>query len=246
MDFVRICSFRRSLLTHQGVPIKRNLDADVLNGLYLASAGQYESRQPSLAQGVTETFYMPGGPRTIPSTGITKAALLFLTEQWPLAIPFSQLLDGARSKLARVPDSLPDTAALAHQATLLGNELLHCYAAGVIELRMQPPRLAGRPSVRPTASPLARLDAERGDLVTNLRHETLRVDDFLRRLLRLLDGTRDRDALVDALVVVNAGAVIGALRHGSLPAKDPNLEKSIRSALDEGLLKLARAGLLLN
>jgi hypothetical protein len=42
-----------------------------------------------------------------------------------------------------------------------------------------------------------RWQIERQSSVTNLRHETLRIDDPLaRRLLTVLDGTRTRDELV--------------------------------------------------
>ena len=246
MDFVRNCSFRRSLLTHQGISIRRNLEGNALQGLSVASAAQYESRQPSLAQGVTEAFCLPNGSRVTPSTDITKATLLVLTEQWPLAVPFDQLVAASRSKLPTIAGVVPDATALAQQATVLCNELLHCYAAGVIELRTQPPRLAATPSVRPLASPLARLEAERGEVVTNLRHESLRLDDFHRRLLRLLDGGRDRDAIFNALVIQSAGGGLNTAQDGTLLTKDPQFEKALRVALDESLPMLARAGLLMN
>jgi hypothetical protein len=51
--------------------------------------------------------------------------------------------------------------------------------------------------------PYARLQAERGGAhVTNLLHEVLPTDDLDRAVLRLLDGTRDRAALVAALAPV--------------------------------------------
>jgi hypothetical protein len=54
-------------------------------------------------------------------------------------------------------------------------------------------------STRPVASALARLQAERGLPLTNLRHGRVILDEFSLRLLRLLDGTRDRDALLAML-----------------------------------------------
>jgi SAM-dependent methyltransferase len=50
---------------------------------------------------------------------------------------------------------------------------------------------------RPTASPLARREIERGkDVLTSLLHTPVRFEDPLaRRLVMLLDGTRDREAI---------------------------------------------------
>ncbi len=71
-----------------------------------------------------------------------------------------------------------------------------CYA-GMVDLHVHPPALAFRPSARPQASTVVRWQVARQASVTNLRHETLRIDDPLaRRLLAALDGSRSHDALV--------------------------------------------------
>jgi hypothetical protein len=53
---------------------------------------------------------------------------------------------------------------------------------------------------RPVASPLARLQAGRGQfLVSNLWHAFVRLDERERLLLMLLDGSRDQAAVAAAL-----------------------------------------------
>ena len=65
---------------------------------------------------------------------------------------------------------------------------------------MWAPALAGTASERPVASALARLQAAEGMRVTTLLHTSVEVGDELgRRLIRLLDGTRDRAALTAEL-----------------------------------------------
>jgi hypothetical protein len=74
-----------------------------------------------------------------------------------------------------------------------------CYA-GTVELYIDPPALAAVAGERPVASPVVRWQARRQPSVTNLRHETLRIDDPLAlALLVLLDGTRNRPELAAAL-----------------------------------------------
>ena len=82
----------------------------------------------------------------------------------------------------------------------LGQLLLAAYGLGLLEARLQMPEFALEVSERPVASPLARLQLLSGDTVTSLLHTTLDIHDPLaKNLLLLLDGTRDRAALVREL-----------------------------------------------
>ena len=69
-----------------------------------------------------------------------------------------------------------------------------------MHLHVWAPDLITTPSERPVASALARLQAADGTRVTTLRHRSVDVPDELgRRLIGLLDGTRDRAALAAEL-----------------------------------------------
>jgi hypothetical protein len=85
----------------------------------------------------------------------------------------------------------------------------------------------------PPASALARHQATTGDLVTNLRHATVRIEDDLgRRLVTLLDGTRDRAALVADL-------------RAHLAARGEELsDEDLSAGLEASLQGLARLALL--
>jgi hypothetical protein len=75
--------------------------------------------------------------------------------------------------------------------------------------------------------------ARRGDLVTTLRHESLRLADHLGlRLLLLLDGTREREALIDEMAKMIEG------EKASLP-------ESLPLQLEQKLAELGRLALLL-
>ena len=94
---------------------------------------------------------------------------------------------------------------------------------GSVELRVAAPRLAVALSARPVASPLARLQAEHGaTTVTNLRHEPVELPELPRRMLLLLDGTRDFEALVADIVKLAQEGKIGVReQEGGPVVTDP-------------------------
>ena len=101
--------------------------------------------------------------------------------------------------------------------------------ASIVTLHVHPPQLAATVTERPSASPLARLQARSNEEVTTLLHMRVRMPDAeARRLLMFLDGTRDRTALASAM-------------NG--PAFDHDLSKA-RAFVDYVLQQFARLGLL--
>jgi hypothetical protein len=153
-----------------------------------------------------EEFRIPGGARIRTNLPLAKAAMLHLGRSWPRAVSFEDLLTSA-----------PDRKFLQHL-------LLNTYASGLVELHASPSSFSTEVSDRPRAFSLARFHARRGSIIPTLRHSTVEVQDQLaRRLIELLDGTRDRQAL---------------LRDLGAPARpedlDRNLAKLARMALLEG------------
>ena len=123
-------------------------------------------------------FRGPSGASLTTDHDGVKAALTRLGEAWPAALPVAELGD--------------DPA--------VAETLRRAYAANLVRLHVWAPELTTTPSERPVASALARLQAAEGTRVTTLLHTTVEVGDELGlRLIRLLDGTRDRAALVAEL-----------------------------------------------
>ncbi len=92
-----------------------------------------------------------------------------------------------------------DARAATRAAAAHCNDALERVYEGVFELHAREASYAVEAGITPVASPLARLHAAAGATVTTLRHTRLDVAPFERATLALLDGTRDRAALVDAL-----------------------------------------------
>jgi hypothetical protein len=106
---------------------------------------------------------------------------------------------------------------------------MHLARARLIQLHVWKAPVAATIPERPRASASARQEARSRPRVSTLLHTTARFDDpVVRSFLCLLDGTRDRAALVDALKA----------EHPALPAGQ--IEQRI-----EPMLKLFhRAGVL--
>ena len=95
------------------------------------------------------------------------------------------------------------------------------------------------------ASPWARYQAREEAKVTNLRHERVEIDPLNQYLLPFLDGSRDREDLVEVLL---AGPVAGGklvVEQDDKPVTDPAEAREIlASELQANLEWLARAALL--
>ena len=246
LDFLTNRTFRQTLLVHRDVAIVRDLDARSVHGFSVASPVRPLSRTPSLTQGAAEVFRAPNGATLNTVSALAKAALLALMRQWPAALPFDRLVAAARALLP--PDAVGGAdiapAATARDAQTLGNEILQCYAAGVVELRVWSPRLSVTPAARPVASPLARLQAMQGEHVTNLLLQRVTLDGLTRVLLPLLDGSRDRGALVSALSDLAARGALHVQQNGQPLTRGAALEALLGDAVNTNLPRLAKAGLL--
>jgi hypothetical protein len=126
-------------------------------------------------------------------------------------------------------------------ASKLAQTLLRAYAGGLIEISSYPPAMTLQAGEQPRASPLARLQAEAGSRVINLRHHNVEVDDVFRlELLKLLDGTRDRHAIVEELaqrLELTGDAM-------ATEAGADTVQRAIRARLDDDLASLAHMALL--
>jgi SAM-dependent methyltransferase len=185
LDFVKCRRFRQTLLCREGVPVERQLGPEKVAGLRLSARRRVQAGEPAAAG-------PPQGDEALP-----QAVLDALDGAAPSALTIDEIA-------AQVPGSEKDSLRRLAWAAA---------CAGAAQLHVRAPDLATMPGEHPVASAVARAQLERGETVTSLCHEAVRLDDeIVRRLLPLLDGTRDRAALAAALGEP-ADAIDGRLRH---------------------------------
>jgi hypothetical protein len=182
LDFLKARMFRQTLLCPAGLVIDRTPRPAVIEALAVST--QAELRGEPGADG-TVAFAGPTGSTLTTDHPLVIEALQRAAAAWPGAVWARDLLGPGADDAQRIA---------------LCDALLRSYAANLVALHVCPPRAATTPGDAPRASALARHQALAGAAVTNLRHASVRIEDELgRRLVTLLDGTRDRAALAAAL-----------------------------------------------
>jgi hypothetical protein len=221
--------------------LDRTLNPERVHGLYASAEAEPLSESPDLRSTSSVVFRGPKGVEVETTAPLVKAALIHLGKAWPRHIHFAELLEIVRRRLAGV-EAEQSGAEQRDEARDLGEALLRGCLAGLVELHAHAPAFVTEVSERPVASALARVQLRRGDPVATLRHTTLKIEDSLsRHLVGLLDGTRDRSALVRELAELVESGDASLPRDGA-PVVDAR--QALSEGLDENLKSLARSAVL--
>ena len=177
----------------------------------------------------------------------TKVALAHLSQLWPGSIVFEELVTATCERLAEPVEEGKDLPTPAPPAEIrrLEENLLRCCAGEIVHLQTTIPSFSPTVSECPTASQLVRLQAARGDLVTNRKHEPLRLDILDRHIVQYLDGSRNFAQIVDELAASAAGGHIAVVEFHQ-PVEDPAARMRVLGELvTESLQRLADHALLI-
>jgi SAM-dependent methyltransferase len=183
VDFAAGRRFRAALLVHEETAAA-GVDVAAVARLHLASRAE-----PAAEAGV---FTVDGRRVELRDPWLARA-LALLAERARRPVAYGAL-SGAVGAALGLDARASAVAGAAHAAAVVDLCL-----DGAIELRAAEARYAAEAGLRPVASPLARMQAAEGALVATLRHVRVELPDFERAVLLMLDGTRDRAALVAAL-----------------------------------------------
>ena len=193
-DFLRNRTFRRTLLCRADVPLHRSPTTETTLALSASALAWPLTSPPDVDSPAAVEFRTASGQSISTNIPVLKLLLWRLCEAWPDAVPARRLWEDVRPRLADSGTAVP----VANEAALCA-ALLRCHLSNVVALHACPPRFTRTVGERPVASALARLQAETGSRVVNLRHQEIELDDLDRAVLPWLDGHHDGAQLREQL-----------------------------------------------
>ncbi|MFO0926699.1 MAG: methyltransferase regulatory domain-containing protein [Gemmataceae bacterium] len=236
VDYASGRSFRRSLLVHDEVPLDPRHAPLAVVGMLLCGTAR-----PAVADADVTTvdeleFVNEDGATATVTAPVVKAALTTLYETWPRVWRFEELLDAAGARVGQTREQAAPTLARA---------LAALFQANFVGLHSHVPPFVLKPGKRPETTPLIRLQAQTGVGVCNRRHKLVELATFDRAVLALLDGSRDRPALIERLAALVGQGELGLAQDGQ-PVREPEaVRRTLTAELDESLTRLAQAMVLI-
>jgi SAM-dependent methyltransferase len=187
LDFFKLRRLRETLLCRADLTVLPEASTGAFDVLYFGVPLEPKT-PPDYTDESPQEFAGRGNMSVTVAQPFVKAAIAALCDAWPARLGYEEILERAQ---ARLP--MPDPAG----TEMLVELLMRMYSAGLMEVDTHPWPHAAKAGERPMASMLARFQAKEGSRVASLRHQSVDLDDeAARRLLVLLDGTRDRSALI--------------------------------------------------
>jgi SAM-dependent methyltransferase len=206
LGFLKERMFRQTLLVHDAIAVDRRPQPQRLATLAVSGPLRW-----GVGQDTSRTTFTGPGAHLTTDHPLVIDVLQQIGHAWPAA-PWITELAASEAELPAICDAL-----------------LRCFSANLVRLHVHPPAPSTVAPHKPRVSALTRLEAAQGEMLTTTRHTGIRLgDDLGQRLITLLDGTRDRPALLDAL---QPDAAID--------------REALAAEVERSLERLAEAGLLL-
>jgi hypothetical protein len=191
LDVLTCKGFRQSLVVFAEANLPAREDRTAMRTLWLTSDARWEGTK-DLREGVPLDFANGAGTRIQLGNFWAKSALCELADTYPQAMGFQQLVD-------QICRTAKDSVQAEHGASVLQDALFELSLLGFVDISAQAPHCCRTVGARPEANPLARWQASQGSTLTNQRHVPVTIEDrSIRILITLLDGTRERENLLDA------------------------------------------------
>ena len=244
LDFLCNRSFRQTLLRRDDAAAALEPDAAALDALAIAC----DPARVGLAASDRHTpleVRDEGGARHAVTAPLLRAALVVAAEQWPAAVPWPELVRGARARAAADGRVVVQPAA-EHDAedAALSAGMLRMLMLGVAEPWSLPPALSPSASAAPRASAWARFRIGRGEPFCNLRNEPMEFAELTLRLIALLDGTRDRETLLAEMLALCEAEGLVLCQDGEVARGGEPMRRLLAGLLPRQLDMLARAAML--
>jgi methyltransferase-like protein/SAM-dependent methyltransferase len=196
LDFLRNRMFRRSLFCRQEAALTRQPGLAQLARLNVVSRILPVDHQVSTADDSPMVFEVTKEDILTIHDPVQKTALVYLAEQLPRPVPFSDLAQATR---ARLPAGYSQDQAASAEEIARVLFMIHTFYPSLINFNTWVPPSIWEVNPRPTASAVARLLAATSNPVTNLIHRRVDLEKHNRYLLWCLNGERSQAELVDML-----------------------------------------------
>ncbi len=184
MDFLRNRRFRQSLLVQKEAQPNRALNHESVLGLVI-SADIKKSSSPDQSGGLQEVAFQHANGKVLRVTkGLVSDAFEILASIWPREIAFDDLWESAKKR----SDSTVDASQLSKSEFAIA--ILNCYSQGLVELfaSSQTHSYSDTAPSAPRTTRWIQRQAALGSIVTNLRHQSVRIGLFEKELLQRVDG----------------------------------------------------------
>ena len=194
-DFIDGHGFRRTLLCHDDISLDRDPEPSCIKRFYLASsATPSETDIDPATTGNVESKTKMGDMMTIKHP-LTKAALLHLSQCWPMAVSFENLLDAARARLMARAE-MGDFCS-AEQVETMTRALFNAMCGGDIEFYLFPLPCVAEVSELPEVSRLVQhwpmamsfeevLNGARARLMSSAENQSASSDEQIDAMTRAL------------------------------------------------------------
>ena len=235
LDFVRNRAFRKSLLCHADRPRTDLPDPAAMDRLRFSAMAKPEAERPDVRSDAPIEFRSPTDDRLTTTRPLVKAALIALFTAWPRSLSLEQLWAEVETLLGSSLDG---------DRRMLAEILLKAHVGNLAAFHAYEPPLVTVPGDRPVASIVARYQAEAEAKICNLRHRMVNLDDFATLVIRLLDGTRDRDEILATLARWADEGVFEVAQGNRAVLDDSQLRAALAECLDASLKQLAKYALL--
>ncbi len=239
MDFLRNRTFRKTLLVREELSIDRKLSGEKVEPFRLGCCFSVEGEEWTIEDASPMHFRGENDVSFHVAAPLVKAALMHLAQEYPENIPFEELV-------ARARERIESSGTIEEDREFLTDNLLTCFSKGFISLHCMPSPFTNSVGSHPRAWPYARWQADKGDLVNTMLHRKCRLPPMDRALLLAMDGTRDREALVELAEDLIERGEIEARWEGEEVTDAEHRRAVIRAACLGHIQHLARLALVVS
>jgi SAM-dependent methyltransferase len=234
IDFLRGRYFRQTLVCHREINLNRRAESSRLKDFYLSAEVRAETENPDFAPGKVEKFKGKTKLGVEIDHPLTKAALVYLGEIWGASARLSEIIENAREILRAKGVVSNDSEKDESIAEAILWQL--CRDAGLVEINVRQRKISRAEIERPRVNALARRQANRAQNISTLFGTSIKLEsETPRRLINLMDGTRDRAMLLEEMKLFVQNAE-------DIPDKKEFL-KDLPNWIDKSIAHAARMGL---